>query len=78
MVHKPMPTWEGNVRSSHQTMLQVPGAEVMVYRIRDPVSGDNGEYEDGILEAPVASPEVTPAFTAEHAQPQPCIGTGKD
>ena len=41
---------------------QVPGAEVMVYRIRCPVRGDNlplPEYDDGVLDAPAATLEVS-------------------
>jgi hypothetical protein len=38
--------------------MQVPGAEVNVYRIRDPVLGDTGDYEEGILDVPVVTVEV--------------------
>ncbi|ACO66346.1 predicted protein [Micromonas commoda] len=38
---------------------QVEGAEVTVYRIRDPVLGDApGTFDEGVLDAPVATPEV--------------------
>ena len=39
--------------------LQVPGAEVKVYRISDPVRGDNPEhFEDGVLDAPLVTDKV--------------------
>mmetsp|Transcript_8345 Transcript_8345/g.21085 ORF Transcript_8345/g.21085 Transcript_8345/m.21085 type:complete len:212 (+) Transcript_8345:98-733(+) len=38
---------------------QVEGAEVAVYRVKDPVVGDAPEhYDEGVLDAPVATPEV--------------------
>ena len=40
--------------------LQVPGAEVTVYRVRDPVKGDDHSlFDEGVLDAPVASVQVT-------------------
>ena len=41
------------------TPSQVEGADVTVYRIKDPVSGDIPEqFDEGVLDAPVATPEV--------------------
>ena len=41
------------------THTQVEGAEVTVYRIRDPVLGDApGTFDEGVLDAPIATPEV--------------------
>lgn len=38
---------------------QVEGAQVNVYRIRDPVGGDDPSlYDDGVLEAPVITPDM--------------------
>lgn len=38
---------------------QVPGAEVKVYRISDPVQGDQPEhFEEGVLHAPVVTDKV--------------------
>ena len=39
--------------------MQVPGAEVTVYRVPDPVRGDNPEeFDEGVLEAPMVTEEV--------------------
>lgn len=48
----------GSVR--HKLLaLQVPGAEVKVYRISDPVGGDNPEhFEEGVLDAPLVTEKV--------------------
>ena len=54
--------------------LQVPGAEVKVYRISDPVRGDNPDhFEEGVLDAPLVTDKVCFASYA-HAQLQfpPC------
>ena len=38
---------------------QVEGADVGVYRVRDPVDGDDAsKYEDGALDAPIITPEI--------------------
>ena len=37
--------------------LQVPGAEVMVYRVKDPIRHDS-EFDEGVLDAPVATTQV--------------------
>jgi len=38
---------------------QVEGAEVTVYRIKDPILGDVPEqFDEGVLDSPVATPEV--------------------
>ena len=38
---------------------QVPGAEVTVYRVQDPVKGDDHSlYDEGVLDAPVVTHEV--------------------
>lgn len=41
-------------------IMQVPGAEVKVYRISDPVRGDNPEhFEEGVLDAPLVTDKVS-------------------
>ncbi len=38
---------------------QVPGAEVTVWRVRDPVKGDDhAEFDEGVLDAPVVTVQV--------------------
>ena len=38
---------------------QVPGAEVRVYRVQDPVRGDDPQYfEDGVLDAEPITDQV--------------------
>ena len=38
---------------------QVPGAEVKVYRVRDPVQGDDPtQFEEGVLDAPPITEQV--------------------
>ena len=40
--------------------LQVPGAEVAVYRVKDPVKGDDSSlYDDGVLDAEIATDQVS-------------------
>ena len=40
-------------------LLQVPGAEVAVYRVKDPVRGDDSSlYDDGVLDADIATDQV--------------------
>jgi hypothetical protein len=40
--------------------LQVQGAEVTVYRIKDPVRPDNSEdFDEGVLEAPIVSKQAS-------------------
>lgn len=40
--------------------MQVPGAEVKVYRISDPVRGDSPEhFEEGVLDAPLVTDKVS-------------------
>ena len=39
--------------------LQVPGAEVRVYRVQDPVHGDDvSSFEEGVLDAPPVTEQV--------------------
>ena len=46
--------------SAHALLLQIPGAEVTVYRVKDPVRGDDpGEFDDGVLESPVITEKVS-------------------
>lgn len=40
--------------------MQVPGAEVKVYRVSDPVHGDNPDhFEEGVLDAPLVTDKVS-------------------
>ena len=40
--------------------MQVPGAEVTVYRVQDPVRPDDSpDFEEGVLDAPVVTREVS-------------------
>lgn len=46
-------------RHLHLTTTQVPGAEVRVYRVKDPVRGDDPQYfEDGVLDAEPITEQV--------------------
>lgn len=37
----------------------MPGAEVTVWRVRDPVKGDDhAEFDEGVLDAPVVTVQV--------------------
>ena len=39
--------------------MQVPGAEVKVYRVTDPVHGDDPiQFEEGVLDAPPITEQV--------------------
>ena len=39
--------------------IQVPGAEVTVYRIQDPIKGDDHSlFDDGVLDAPPVTLQV--------------------
>ena len=43
----------------HLPTMQVPGAEVRVYRVKDPVRGDDPQYfEDGVLDAEPITEQV--------------------
>ena len=45
---------------AYALLLQIPGAEVTVYRVKDPVRGDDpGEFDDGVLESPVITEKVS-------------------
>ena len=49
--------------------LQVPGAEVAVYRVKDPVKGDDSSlYDDGVLDAEIATEQVGTALQAPTSQ----------
>ena len=51
--------------------VQVPGAEVQVFRIKDPVRGDQLsalEFDEGVFEAPVVTLEVGAEIKPLHPQ----------
>lgn len=51
---------------------QVPGAEVTVWRVRDPVKGDDhAEFDDGVLDAPIVSVQVVARFLCAATSPLP-------
>jgi hypothetical protein len=52
--------------------LQVPGAEVTVYRVQDPVKGDDHSlYDEGVLDAPIATTKVPKTMHAASCCMQP-------
>ena len=47
--------------------MQVPGAEVKVYRVSDPVHGDNPDhFEEGVLDAPLVTDKVSSPWSCMH------------
>lgn len=56
----------------HLTTMQVPGAEVRVYRVKDPVRGDDPQYfEDGVLDAEPITEQVCMVKLSHTVQQKP-------
>ena len=53
----------GNYVPLTRYAVQVPGAEVKVYRVQDPVQGDDpSHFEEGVLDAPPVTEQVDQAY----------------